>query len=287
MAWGGNKSQKNILTKKHFDLLFFSPPLSSFFLPPKVVAAKPSSLKKKKAPPSDDGLPPSRASGEKTILRKIQISNPASYSLQTSFSNKTAATVYYPKMPRSWVPNGILVVPSLSEKGIKGSYDLEIYCSEKVTVRALPDTYSRSMAGEWTEALAGGSHLSAATWKKNPKFTFRFKNVSQGSAPARVRISLARHGAAWKTMARKDTVGCMIGFYLFISRQDGEHLLQVYESPFLPNDEMSTDSDFQLEQLAAGDEYVIMPATFGEHKCGAFVLSVIADYEFTLAINKR
>lgn len=249
-----------------------------------MVASKSSSLKKKKDQPVEEDGAPSRATGDKTILRKVSV-NPNTYSLQTSFSNKTVASVYYPKMPRSWVPNGFLIIPCLSEKGIKGSFDLEIYCSEKVIVRALPDTYSRSIAGEWTESLAGGSHLFAATWKKNPKFTFRFKNVSQGSAPARVRISVARHGAVWKALARKDTVGCMIGFYLFISRADGE-LYQVYESPFLPNEEMSTNSDFQLEQLAAGDEYVIMPATFAEEKCGAFVLSVMADYEFSLAVKK-
>jgi len=213
--------------------------------------------------------------------------HPDTYALQTSFSSRTEAVVYYPKLPRAWVPNGLLLVPCLSEKGIKGSFDLEVHSSEAVNVSLLPDSYSRSIAGEWTEASAGGSHLCPGTWKRNPKFTFRFKNSSAANAPARVRISLVRHGPSWKTLARKDTIGCMLGFYIFVLRDGGDmQLQQLYESPFMPNDENSTQPDFQLDQLPPNDEYVIMPTTFSDAKCGAFILSVMSDYEFVFKPQK-
>jgi hypothetical protein len=36
--------------------------------------------------------------------------------------------------------------------------------------------------------------------------------------PVKTRISVSRVGTNWKTMMKKDTVGCMIGFYIFIRR---------------------------------------------------------------------
>ena len=260
------------------------------------MASKPSSLKKKpngasssaSASASASASESGRSVSDKTFLRKVTI-HPDTYSLQTSFSSKTEAVVYYPKLPRAWVQNGLLLVPCLTEKAIKGSYDLEVHCSEKVNVRLLPDSFSRSLASEWTEATAGGSHLHPGTWKRNPKFSFYLKNSSVANAPARVRITLARHGSGWKSAARKDPVGCMIGFYVFIQREgltSSSDLIMLYESPFMPNDENSTGSDFQLDQLPKGDEYVIMPTTFSEDKCGSFVLSVMADYEFSFKLQK-
>ena len=260
--------------------------------PHQFVASKPSSLKKKANGPSSSSSSSASASGrsasDKTFLRKVAI-HPDTYSLQTSFTSKTEAVVYYPKLPRAWVQNGLLLVPCLSEKAVKGGYDLEVHCSESINVRLLPDSFSRSLASEWTEAAAGGSHLQVGTWKRNPKFSFYFKNSSVANAPARVRITLARHGSGWKSAARKDPVGCMIGFYVFIQREgltSSSDLIMVYEAPFLPNDENSTGSDFQLDQLPQGDEYVIMPATFADGKFGSFVLSVMADYEFSLKQHK-
>jgi len=250
------------------------------------VAAKPSSLKKKKsATAAPDERLASKGASDKTVLRKLFIA-PDAYCQQTSYSSKTEAVVYFPRMPRSWLPNGLLLVPCLSERGVKGSFDLEIHCSEPVSIRALPESFARSLAGEWSEQLAGGSHLSAATWKKNPKYTFKFKNSSVANAPAKVRITLCRHGSEWRALARKDPVGCMIGFYIFVQRETGE-LIQVFDSPFVPSEENSTGADFQLEQLGPSDEYVIMPATFAEDKCGSFILSVSADYEFSLSGQKK
>jgi len=248
------------------------------------IAAKPSSLKKKR-PKSLEDAPPTGSDSGKTVLRKVHLSPlPESYLLQTTFSSRTEASVYYPKLPRSWIPNGFIITPCLTEKGVKGSFDLEVYCSEKVSIKQLPDAYSRSVAGEWTESYCGGSHLNQ-TWKKNPRFALKFKASSKGSAPVRIRITVAKHGPTWRAMSRKDTVGCMLGLYVFVNR-GGESSIQVFEAPFSPDDELSTPADFTLEQLGADEEYIIMPTTFAEGKIGAFVITLMADTEFSFSKEK-
>jgi len=237
---------------------------------------KESSLKKK--PIVTEEAAPTKGETGKTVLRKVAIT-PDTYYAQTSFSHKNEATIYFPKIPRAWMPNGLIIVPCLSDKNVKGNYDLEIYASETVLLNQLPDPYSRTIAGEWVESTAGGSHLST-TWKKNPRYALKIKS-NKGGAPARVRITLTRHGSTWKTMCKKDTLGCMIGFYIFI--QKGDTSTQVFDSGFIPDDEVSTATSFTLEQLSSDSEYVIMPSTFLEGKVGSFVLSVIAEYEFQLS----
>jgi hypothetical protein len=81
------------------------------------IASKPSSLKKKKDT-TEDRAPFGSNSG-KTILRKLRV-HPDKYNLITSFSSKTETCVYYPRLPRSFMTNGIIIVPCLSEKGTKG-----------------------------------------------------------------------------------------------------------------------------------------------------------------------
>ena len=164
----------------------------------------------------------------------------------------------------------------------------------------LPDNFSRSIAGEWVALLTVAT--TTPRWKQNPKYQLKFRNTNKGNLPARVRITLSKEGERWSKMSRKDTVGCMIGFYIFIAasatqpKEEGKdaapkdaappgpssglatgEMRQVYESVFCPNDRISTEADY-LEQLNPDEEYVIMPTTF-EGKRGAFVLSS-ADYEY-------
>lgn len=215
----------------------------------------------------------------KTILRKLSVDANA-YSLCSPGSSKYEACVFYPKVPRAWMgANGLIVVPSLSEKGVKGTFDIDVFCSERFLMSALPESYSRTIAGDWTESTSGGNHLNS-TWMKNPKYLLKFRNPVNTDEPARVRITLARHGPDWKAQAKKDTVGAMIGFYIFVVR-DGEYH-KYYESTYVPENELATDSTFALEQLPHGEKYAIMPTTFGDGKVGAFVLSVLSEYEFSI-----
>lgn len=268
------------------------------------IASKPSSLKKKKVISEDQN--PSASESGKTILRKISLPSD-SYCQMSSFTNKNDACIYYPRLPRSWIGNGLIIVPCMTEKGLKGQYDLEVYSSEPVILKMLPDSYSRSIAGEWTTPQDGGNHLSPR-WKQNPKYSLKFRNSNKGNPAARVRITLSKHGDRWDKMTRKDTVGCMIGFYIFITasatrpKEEGNEaggsaaapppiapsgeMRQVYESVFCPNDRISTEADFTLEQLSPEEEYVIMPTSFAEGKRGPFVLSISADYEYTIVKEK-
>lgn len=228
-------------------------------------------------PPSGSSLVP------KTVLRKLSV-DPEAYHVMSTFCSKTETTIFYPKLPRSWMPDGLLLVPCLSEKGVKGHYDLEVYSSDDVLLTALPETYSRSISGEWTESTAGGCHLYPTTWKKNPKFQLRFHNPVHTDAPARLRITIAKLGAQWKSLSKKDTVGCMIGFYVFLTR--GTEQIQMFESTFVPDEENSTDSSFSLPQLSHGESYTLMPTTFADGKHGAFVISILSEYEFHIAKEK-
>ena len=235
-----------------------------------------SSLKKKKSFFDEPDKPPV-AENTKTILRKSRL-DPAAYHVVSTFSHKQDACIFYPKIPRAWMPDGLIIVPCLSEKGVKGKFKLEFCCSEPIIVNALPDTYSRSVAGEWTEPTAGGSHLFP-NWRKNPKFHLKIVTPIGNTAPTRLRITLARHGTNWRQMCKRDTVGCMIGFYIFITR--GTEQNQIYESTFVPDEEFSTESTFSLPQLTHHDEsYTIMPATFNEGKIGSFVLTVLCERQF-------
>jgi hypothetical protein len=241
------------------------------------ILPKASSLKKTVHPEDVIDRTNTSAAGPKTILRKLHLDS-AGYNLISTFCSKSEACVFYPKLPRSWIADGFIVVPCLSEKGVKGDYELEVYSSEAVQVNPLPETFSRSIAGEWTDSNSGGSHIFPSTWKKNPKFTLRYHNPVTTDAPARFRITLARHGSTWRPVCKKDTVGNMIGFYIFLTQ--GTEQIQIYESTFVPDEEVSTDVNFTLPQLQHGEVYTIMPCTFNDGKVGSFVLSILSEYEF-------
>lgn len=254
-----------------------------------LIASKESTLRKKHNMEEDEefemtnSASKTKTSGDmaKTILRKTVVSRDE-YRMQSSFASKTEACVLYPRLPRSWMPDGVIIVPCLSVPYVRGSFDLEVYSSEPLYVNQLPESYSRSIAGEWSENLSGGSHINPA-WKKNPKFTFILKHASRDSS-CRVRITLSRQGGKWRRQSRHDQVGCMIGFYIFVNK--GGELTQIYDSIFSPTDDLSTDPSFTLDMLGADEEYVIMPATYAEGKLGAFVLSIISEYEFSLKAAK-
>jgi hypothetical protein len=251
---------------------------------PQLLPTKVSTLKKPHVPDVEAVLRNMEVSQPKTILRKLSV-DPHSYHLVTSFCSKTESAVFFPKIPRSWVPNGLLVVPCLSEKNVKGSFDLEVYASEKIYLNALPETYSRSIAGDWVDSACGGNHLNPNTWKKNPKFTLKFHYPVHVEGASHVRITLARVGANWKSLAKRDTVGCMIGFYIFVNH--GTEMRPFYESTFVPDGEVSTEATFTMPQLEHGETFTIMPTTFGEGKLGSFVLSILSEYEFALTKEKN
>jgi Calpain large subunit, domain III len=166
---------------------------------------------------------------------------------------------------------------------------MEVFSSEPVKLNQLSESNSRIIAGEWTETTAGGSHLNTLSFKKNPRFTLKLRKFGQGrrssmdsrsdrspyhpppvvdlnpQEPVKCRITVTRVGLNWKAAMKKDTVGCMVGFYLFIRRNlslptlsssaptapnaapsQSYELVQIYESTFAPDYEASTEEDFVL-----------------------------------------
>lgn len=235
---------------------------------------------------------------EKLPDRKLTL-DPLYFHASTSFSNRNEACMYLPKVPRSWMPDGLIIIPCLTEKGARGTFDLEIYSNGTVDAYHLQEHFSHTLGGEWTDNCAGGSHV-CPSFKKNPHFFLdlhvpskhnngvgkngnNIRQVSDDSS-VNVRISLAKCGNTWKNMCRLDAVGSMIGFYVYVvTRENGvvEVSHQVHETVFGPMEEVSTEIGFTLEYLSGGSSYMIVPTTFHEGKHGTFVLSVTAGCEFS------
>ena len=259
-----------------------------------VIAAKPSSLIKesntsKNFAMKEQYLQDQKSSQDNKIARKIAL-DPLYFSEITTYSHKTEACMYFPRIPRTWMPDGLLIIPSLSEKGARGTYDIEVYSSKPVALQQIKDQRCKSVAGEWVEGAAGGSHI-CPTWKRNPRYELNLKfplnrgNNSGNNKSSPVRISLCKSGSSWRSMSKADAVACMIGFYIFVvSRSDsGEQLRQVYETDFAPTAEVCTEPGFELDYILNSNEtYLIMPTTFEDGKMGSFVLTVSADCDFTL-----
>ena len=90
----------------------------------------------------------------RTVLRKTTLDNETFY-IETNACSKSESTIYFPRLPRSWMPNGLMLIPYLSEKNAKAHYEIEIHCNIAIKIIHLPESYSRSIAGEWKEHFAG------------------------------------------------------------------------------------------------------------------------------------
>ena len=90
----------------------------------------------------------------RTVLRKTTLDNETFY-IETNAISKSESTIYFPRLPRSWMPNGLMLIPYLSEKNAKAHYEIEIHCNIAIKIIHLPESYSRSIAGEWKEHFAG------------------------------------------------------------------------------------------------------------------------------------
>ena len=177
-------------------------------------------------------------------------------------------------------------MPSLHEAGVKGIYDIEVCSTDKVTIQQLPSTVSHSIAGECVEGHCGGSHISP-NWEKNPKYllTLRQSETPDLALPTPFQIKLSRNGTSWEKLLRADSVGCMIGFCIFILHASGE-MTPFYETTFAPSIEVCAEPEFSLQPLQALESYVVMPTAFAENKQGSFILSFIADCEYTVLKEK-
>ena len=109
--------------------------------------------------------------------------------------------------------------------------------------------YSYIIIYTHTHVYTGGSHL-LPTWKKNPKYTLKIRNSTFGQSTS-VRICISKYGNKWDILNKKDTVGCMIGFYIFKSniKVNSNEYITIYESGFVPFDDVVTEDAFSLPPL--------------------------------------
>jgi hypothetical protein len=175
-----------------------------------------------------------------------------------------------------------------------GQYVLELHADGPTRIEAISPTKSKTLAGEWTQRNAGGSHLQPS-WSTNPVYRLRFADPT---ARPRVRIDLTRPPEHWKA---KDMVGAMMGFYLHRADSsngtgpslDPDHCIMhvdpnlkdvepepYTQSPFTPLHCVQTPPSFRLDK--SEDPYLLVPATYAPGKEGPFFLSVTSDVEFTL-----
>eukprot|EP00752_Nemacystus_decipiens_P004064 g3721.t2 len=103
-----------------------------------------------------------------------------------------------------------------------------------------------------------------------------------------VRISVSRPEKDWKNKCIRDSVGCMMGFYLMAGSKPNRnqaifHEGRPYEgSPMVPTHEVSTPPGFMLDSNSEDEVFTIMPATFEPGKTGPFFISIATDVEFSL-----
>ncbi|RLN32084.1 hypothetical protein BBO99_00009079 [Phytophthora kernoviae] len=259
----------------------------------------------------DDGEPPAQTDAQSGVLPsnfptpKFFV-KPTEWCRLSSYSSPASACLYLRKIPKEWLlasdsqsavsssgGGGLLLVPTLGEPGIEGSFELQIDCDFPLLVDELPKGAGavQSVPGEWTASQSGGCHLHP-DWRQNPKFYLQM----QGVRPTKVRITLTRSELEWKSRCQRDSVGTMIGFYLFrggsgkfVRPGDSEsgdsgsapnHIVingrPWSETDFVPLHAVSSPPDLVLSAATKGG-YVIIPATYEPGRLGKFVLSVQCD----------
>jgi hypothetical protein len=210
--------------------------------------------------------------------------------IQTHFAGVSESCVLFKGLCRSWMPHGMVVVPCLAEAGVSGQFELEVHSNIPLHVWQLPDAHARTLVGEWTRDTAGGGHLHQ-TWRKNPHFRLRF---SPHSAPVRAKINLERPAAHWSSQVKRDHIGSMIGFYLFLGCKAEQQARGVTadeqpwnETPFVPLHEISSPENLTFASPPEGEDYYLMPCTLDPNFMGPFVLSVVSDVVLTLTLVRE
>jgi len=226
--------------------------------------------------------------GARLPLERKSVMSAQEWHLMTDFGNRVVCALKLPPLSASFCPDGLLVVPSLAEAGSEGRFSVEVFSDcEGLRLEPLPDGRAKALSASWDEPSAGGNHMQRGTWKKNPRFHLKLHGAD---GPVRVKITLSRPPGPWKALVAKDSLGCMLGFYVCRgpnpARGGGSELYHEgepwTETPFVPTHSVSTPPGFELPPMD-GEVFTIIPTTFEPGKCGPFVISVTADVNFTLA----
>ena len=252
----------------------------------KYVAEQPESLMLEDD--QEEGGAPKPKVAVSSIQERKMVIDKNEWSVCSDYSNSDVCAMYLHKVDIETLSDGLLIIPSLSEKGMKGSFTLEVHSDFAVKVEELPESRSKTISGEWAEGCNGGSHLNP-DWKKNPRYQLHINSAEASN----VKITLSRNEKTWGKQCHKDSIGCMMGFYLMQGSKPTREGGFIYhegkpwnESSFVPLNSVSTPEGFRLDPLPDDEYYSIMPATFDAGKKGPFFLSVVMDADFTLKLDK-
>merc|ERR1719305_2207087 len=189
------------------------------------------------------------------LKRRMQVVS-TNWVQETSFTAEDYACMFVTITPQQ---GPIVVVPSLSEESITGTFQLSVFSDKRLAGAVMLDEAKNALqVGTWTADTAGGCHLysppfemqKAATWVKNPRYHLIVHSRT------RVHITLGRIERSWRSQLAKDAVGCMLGLYVC----HGEVSLEA-----------------TLDACTAESPYLIVPCTYEPGKVGEFMLRITSD----------
>jgi len=206
------------------------------------------------------------------LKRRMQVVS-TDWVQETSFTAEDYACMFVTITPQQ---GPIVVVPSLSEESIPGTFQLSVFSDKRLAGAVLLDEAKNALqVGTWTADTAGGCHLysppfemqKAATWVKNPRYHLIVHSRT------RVHITLGRIERSWRSQLAKDAVGCMLGLYVCHGEVSRENVLS--ETTFVPGHEVSLEAT--LDACTADSPYLIVPCTYEPGKVGEFMLRITSD----------
>lgn len=222
----------------------------------------------------------------KLPVRKLVV-DPNEWCRISEYTNPFSACVYLPKVSHQWAPDGIIVVPSLGESNINGTFEIQVDSDEPVSIEEIRAAESQTLEGSWSSNLdnSGGCHINPE-WKKNPRY---YLKLHSGRVCSNVKITLSRSSKEWHGIAKRNPVGSMMGFYLLQGPKYSRDSSSVSvdgrtwtETDFAPMHSVSSPDSIQLPPLF-NEQYVIIPTTWEPAQYGSFLLSVRADCDFTFS----
>jgi hypothetical protein len=240
-----------------------------------------------------------------SIERKREVST-VEWSLQTMFESGRCSTVTVGPLSTDFLRDGLLITPCFSKVECEAPFTVAVHSDVPIAIAGLPPAQMQTLAGEWTEKTAMGSHLQKE-WTKNPKYALQISDGrSRVGDVVRVNIALHRPLMLWRQRGTA-SVHCMVGFYVVVQKiaakvprivgelhtppppgeaasgghgrsssasKAGDEGSLPFQTRFVPMNEVSTPVDFTLTVLPPDEHYVIVPCTFEAGHEGPFFLSV-------------
>jgi len=219
------------------------------------------------------------------VDRKLQIQRDE-WCIISFFKDKLSACILLRELSASFCERSLIITPML-KKEEEGEFQLEVHSDLPVQIQQLDEARMKTLAGRWRDGTAGGCHVEESKWRLNPRFKLRLHGQKGRSVD--VHVTLSRPEDRWATQCKRDSVSCMIGFYILpassndlsdaIKYQQGE----TFQTDFVPMSQISTPHGFTMEVVHEDEYYIIVPCTYAADQRGPFSLCVASEIEFSLS----